>query len=233
MKKSSRGLKITCILFLLFTLFSMNKMRNDYNELSRLFETTTKRYLNTVETKNQLKQEITDLNKCLTDKTKENNQLKNQLEDLKNENNELTEQLQNMKRKNDKLEKQKPQASRGNNRALSFKATAYDLSLNSCGKPVGSKGYGVTANGTNLTGKTRQQAMTVAVDPEIIKLGSKLKITFPEPYDHFSGIYTANDTGGAIKGNKIDVFMGDFKSNKTHQSVWDFGVRDVRVEVLK
>lgn len=119
------------------------------------------------------------------------------------------------------------------NKSQTFKATAYDLSVNSCGKAMGSKGYGITRNGTNLAGKTREQAMTVAVDPKVIKLGTRLKITFPEPYEHFTGIYTANDTGGAIKKYKIDIFMGDFSNNKTHQSVWDFGVRDVQVEILR
>ena len=114
-----------------------------------------------------------------------------------------------------------------------FIATAYDLSVQSCGKPIGHPQYGITSNGTNLAGKTREQAMTIAVDPNVIPLGSQVKITFPEPYTHFNGIYTANDTGGAIKGKKIDIFMGDFNNNKTHQSVWDFGVREVEVQILK
>lgn len=114
-----------------------------------------------------------------------------------------------------------------------FIATAYDLSVQSCGKPIGHPQYGITSNGTNLAGKTREQAMSIAVDPNVIPLGSQVKITFPEPYTHFNGIYTANDTGGAIKGKKIDIFMGDFNNNKTHQSVWDFGVREVEVQILK
>lgn len=114
-----------------------------------------------------------------------------------------------------------------------FIATAYDLSVQSCGKPIGHPHYGITSNGTNLAGKTREQAMSIAVDPNVIPLGSQVKITFPEPYTHFNGIYTANDTGSAIKGKKIDIFMGDFGSNNTDQSVWDFGVREVEVQVLK
>jgi 3D (Asp-Asp-Asp) domain-containing protein len=114
-----------------------------------------------------------------------------------------------------------------------FTATAYDLSVQSCGKPIGHPKYGITSNGTNLAGKTREQAMSIAVDPNVIPLGSQVRITFPEPYTHFNGIYTANDTGGAIKGKKIDIFMGDFNSEKAHQSVWDFGVREVEVQILK
>lgn len=113
-----------------------------------------------------------------------------------------------------------------------FKATAYDLSVQSCGKRVGSKGYGITASGTDISNKTREEAMSVAVDSDIIKLGTKLRITFPEPYEHFNGIYTANDTGSAINGYIVDIFMGDFRSNKSHKSVWDFGVREVYIEVI-
>ena len=114
-----------------------------------------------------------------------------------------------------------------------FTATAYDLSVQSCGKPIGHPQYGITSNGTNIAGKTREQAMSIAVDPNVIPLGSQVKITFPEPYTHFNGVYTANDTGSAIKGKKIDIFMGDFRSNNSNQSVWDFGVREVKVQVLK
>ena len=114
-----------------------------------------------------------------------------------------------------------------------FTATAYDLSVQSCGKPIGHPQYGITSNGTNIAGKTREQAMSIAVDPNVIPLGSQVKITFPEPYTHFNGVYTANDTGSAIKGKKIDIFMGDFRSNNSNQSVWDFGVREVEVQVLK
>ena len=114
-----------------------------------------------------------------------------------------------------------------------FTATAYDLSVQSCGKPIGHPQYGITSNGTNIAGKTREQAMSIAVDPNVIPLGSQVKITFPEPYTHFNGVYTANDTGGGIKGKRVDIFMGDFGSNNSNQSVWDFGVREVEVQILK
>lgn len=116
-----------------------------------------------------------------------------------------------------------------NNKYIIFEATAYDLSINSCGKDRDDKYFGITANGTNLVGKTRKEAMAVAVDPEVIPLGSRLMITFDEPYKHFTGVYTAVDTGSAIKGAIVDVFMGDFYNVSTHQSVWDFGRQKVKV----
>ena len=110
-----------------------------------------------------------------------------------------------------------------------FEATAYDLSIQSCGKPKSSRGYGITANGTNLARHSRESAMTIAVDPNIIPLGTKVYIEFPEQFKYLNGIYTANDTGSAIKGKIIDVFMGDFQQDTTSDEVWEFGRRKVKV----
>lgn len=132
-----------------------------------------------------------------------------------------------------KIEKQKQEEVKYRNLG-SFVATAYDLSVESCGRKMGDKWYGHTANGFNQAGMSREEAMTVAVDPKVIPLGSKLLIEFSEErHKEFNGIYTARDTGRLIKGNKIDIFMGDFQNNKTHDSVWDFGVsRDVSVKLI-
>lgn len=71
---------------------------------------------------------------------------------------------------------------------------------------------------------------TVAVDPDVIPLGTRLYIT---GYD-FSGlpsggmIATATDTGGAIKGKRLDIFVpvGRAEASK-------FGFQYVTVQVLK
>ena len=110
-----------------------------------------------------------------------------------------------------------------------FEATAYDLSIQSCGKSRASRGYGITANGTNIARHSRESAMTIAVDPNIIPLGTKVYIEFPEQFKYLNGIYTANDTGSAIKGKVIDVFMGDFQQDTTSETVWEFGRRKVKV----
>lgn len=110
-----------------------------------------------------------------------------------------------------------------------FEATAYDLSIQSCGKPKSSRGYGITTNGTSIARHSRESAMTIAVDPNIIPLGTKVYIEFPEQFKYLNGIYTANDTGSAIKGKVIDVFMGDFQQDTTSETVWEFGRRKVKV----
>lgn len=113
-----------------------------------------------------------------------------------------------------------------------YKITAYDLSVNSCGKAVGSKGYGITSSGYSLKGMTRAEAMTVAVDPKVIPIGSKIYMEFPSGFSQYNGIYTARDKGGAIKGKRIDLFYGDFNRNSTHPSVMDFGVRYANVYLV-
>lgn len=81
-----------------------------------------------------------------------------------------------------------------------------------CGKGGGKK----TATGTKPTVNR-----TIAVDPKVIPLGSTVYI------DGF-GKYIAEDTGGGIKGNKIDVFVN------SHKEALNLGVkRNIRVKVYK
>lgn len=114
-------------------------------------------------------------------------------------------------------------------RTETFNATAYDLSVDSCGKKSSHPQYGITRSGYSLKGMSRADAMSIAVDPKVIPLGTVVYIEFPSPYEHFNGNYTARDTGGAIKGKIVDIFMGDFNKVKADQSVWDFGRRKVTI----
>lgn len=98
---------------------------------------------------------------------------------------------------------------------MDFTLTAYTAGPESTGKFPGQAGYGVTS-----TGKTATEGRTIAVDPRIIPYGTKV-------YIEGVGIRTAEDTGGAIKGNRIDVYMEGLS-----QAV-QFGVKkNVRVYVL-
>ncbi len=71
---------------------------------------------------------------------------------------------------------------------------------------------------------------TIAVDPKVIPFGTKVYIT---GYN-FGGlpegglIATASDTGSAIKGNRIDIFVPG-----TRSYVSTFGVQNVKVYILK
>ena len=122
--------------------------------------------------------------------------------------------------------------SRGSDRGI-FTATAYDLTVASCGRKESHPSYGITANGTSLKGHTLESIRAIAVDPKVIKLGSKVYIEFiDEEYKYLDGEYTAVDTGSAIKGNKVDIFFGDTGDKDTDQSVWDFGKRKCKVIIL-
>lgn len=104
-------------------------------------------------------------------------------------------------------------------KSMTMSATAYDLSFASCGKRPGDRGYGITASGT----KARPGA--VAVDPKVIPLGTKLYIESLDGTKDY-GFATAEDTGGAIKGKKIDLFFHSAKD------VRNFGRRNVKVYIL-
>ena len=95
------------------------------------------------------------------------------------------------------------------NSGMKVRLTAYTLDVADCGKSPGDHGYGITATGFNLAGLTRSQAMTVAVDPTVFPLGSKIYIKIEGRFSYFSGTYTARDTGGAVHNNTIDVYMVD------------------------
>ena len=97
-----------------------------------------------------------------------------------------------------------------------FKATAYCSCIRCCDKDPSDKWYGITASGK------RAKWGTIAVDRKVIKLGSKLRIDgFPDT------IFRAEDVGGAIKGNRIDVWF------PSHKEALQFGVRKIIVEHVR
>ena len=102
---------------------------------------------------------------------------------------------------------------------ITCNATAYDLSYASCGKNPGDRGYGITASGM------RAQRGVIAVDPRVIPLGTKLYVESMDSYPDY-GYAIAGDTGGAIKGNRVDLFMDSYSE------AMGFGRRQVKVYIL-
>lgn len=100
-----------------------------------------------------------------------------------------------------------------------MRATAYTASYRDTGKNPGDRGFGLTASGTRVK-RVPEGYSTVAVDPQIIPLGTKLYV---EEY----GYAIAEDTGIAIKGNKIDLYF----SSDAQVDRW--GARYVNVYVIK
>ncbi|PWA10073.1 hypothetical protein DCC39_11810 [Pueribacillus theae] len=95
-------------------------------------------------------------------------------------------------------------------KTMTVKATAYTASCKGCS--------GITATGINL--KKNPNAKVISVDPKQIPLGSKVWV---EGY----GEAIAGDTGGAMKGNKIDLHM------PTKKKALNWGVRTVKIKVYQ
>ncbi|MBT2656204.1 LysM peptidoglycan-binding domain-containing protein [Bacillus sp. ISL-18] len=92
---------------------------------------------------------------------------------------------------------------------ITVKATAYTASCEGCS--------GTTATGVDL--KANPDAKVIAVDPKVIPLGSKVYV---EGY----GVATAADTGGAIKGNRIDVFIS------TEHEALKWGNKHITIKII-
>ena len=86
----------------------------------------------------------------------------------------------------------------------SFSATAYSIE-------------GRTASGVH----TRRGI--VAADPRVLPIGSRLRVPEAGEYD---GEYVVHDTGPAIRGREIDIYVPSDAAAKR------FGRRTVKVEVL-
>ena len=104
-------------------------------------------------------------------------------------------------------------------KTMNIKATAYSSDISENGK------WGaVDCLGNPL------KLGTVAVDPKLIPLGTKLYVT---GYD-FNGLpkggmmATATDTGGKIKGERIDIFVPG-----SMDEVNNFGIQYVKVHILQ
>lgn len=68
-------------------------------------------------------------------------------------------------------------------------------------------------------GERLNQGFSVAVDPSVIPYGSKVEID--------GHVYTAQDCGGAIKENRIDVYFDN------HEEALEFGIREKGVYLIE
>ena len=101
-----------------------------------------------------------------------------------------------------------------------FKITAYCPCEICCGywatiRPLDEKDNPIVYT---ATGEIAKSGKTIAVDPNVIPYGTKVKIA--------GQTFIAQDTGGAIKGNRIDVYFN------SHSTALQFGVMTEEVLVL-
>jgi 3D (Asp-Asp-Asp) domain-containing protein len=87
--------------------------------------------------------------------------------------------------------------------SVAYSATAYSL-------------RGRTASGSGV------RRGIIAADPRVLPLGTRVYLTAGQ----YSGTYVVADTGGAIKGRKIDIWMA------SHSEAIRFGRRKVSIKVL-
>ena len=71
---------------------------------------------------------------------------------------------------------------------------------------------GAYANGYTATGEKATQGVTVAADPDVLPMGTKIELD--------GHTYTVQDTGGAIAGNRLDLYFN------SHEDALRWGVRE-------
>lgn len=108
-----------------------------------------------------------------------------------------------------KSEKRSEPKQRESGKVIYMNASAYSANCAGCS--------GITATGINL--HANPNAHVVAVDPSVIPLGTHIYI---EGY----GEYVAADTGGAIRGTRIDIHV------PTQSAAHAFGMHKVKVTIL-
>ena len=97
-----------------------------------------------------------------------------------------------------------PAPAKARHRTMTMRATAY------------------TGHGRTASGKRVRRGM-IAADRRVLPLGTKVRLKNAGQY---SGVYRVEDTGGKIRGRKIDIYMPSRGAAK------QFGRQTVKVEVL-
>ena len=102
-----------------------------------------------------------------------------------------------------------------------FELTAYCPCQRCCGywatqRPMDEEGNPIVYT---ASGAVASEGTTIAVDTDVIPYGTTVKIN--------GHTYIAQDTGGAIDGNRIDVYFAD------HQPALEFGRQSAEVYILE
>ncbi|HJG97445.1 MAG TPA: SH3 domain-containing protein [Romboutsia timonensis] len=107
----------------------------------------------------------------------------------------------------------------GNSTSSSISQNSNSSSNNNVVRTVNVVATAYTGYSTTSTGQKPVWG-TIAVDPKIIPYGTKVYIP------QFGRTFIANNTGGAIKGNKIDIFMN------TKKECYNWGRRTIEIQIL-
>lgn len=88
-------------------------------------------------------------------------------------------------------------------RTCVFTVTAYCPCEKCCGE---------YANGYTATGAKATQGVTIAADPDVLPMGTEIELD--------GHTYTVQDTGGAISGNRLDLYFD------SHEDALQWGVQE-------
>ena len=101
-----------------------------------------------------------------------------------------------------------------------FKTTAYCACKKCCGKWAENRPKDESGNPIvyTATGAVAKEGKTIAVDPSVIPYGTEVIIN--------GHTYIAEDCGGAIKGNRIDIYF------ESHEAALQYGVQQAEVFVM-
>jgi 3D (Asp-Asp-Asp) domain-containing protein len=179
----------------------LDEMNKQYKQLKRNHDRLNLKY-NELKQDYQLLEEQLDSSKQAIEQLeidnqqllKNNQQLRQDLEKQKQENENLKKKLEAMQ-----MTKKPPSMGKKEDGWTYFLATYYDANEQSTGKRPGSPAYGITKSG-----KPVQEGVTLAVDPRVIPLGTWVLVQYP---DGRVEKRQAQDTGSAIKGYKVDIYI--------------------------
>lgn len=224
MKANQTVIKTVLGITLLFGGIGGTYLYDQNTELKEQNNKLEEKHKETLENNSKLKIELKDKSDILTERETKIHNLEKKLQEEKKKLDEKNAELKKAlaakeaKRKQQLVmaekSKQTVSVSRDNgnevvSREFYVTATAYTPWCAGCS--------GITATGINVAANPNMKV--IAVDPRVIPLGSKVWV---EGY----GYAIAGDTGGAIKGNKIDLLM----SSKDKAYQW--GRKKVRIKVL-
>lgn len=197
------------IIILLFTTIFTKQECSKLKETNELLNTSINKQKQTIEKLNieqtslkdninRLEDEKANLNAQITELTAKNKQLQAK-----------HTQTNNTTKATEQPKAQVTTSTQGANLGQ-FKITAYCNCSKCCGKWAG---------GPTASGVMPQAGRTIAVDPKVIPLGTKVIID--------GHTYVAEDTGSAIKGKKIDMYFS------SHSQAMAWGVKHKNVSIAK
>src|SRR5699024_2520235 len=167
-------------------------------------EQTSTKNSNNEKTKDVKTKETKETNKQAETKTKTETNKEKKTTSKSKTNSNRNKKNESNEQKKDKKQKKK------SNKEMTMSATRYTAKCTGCS--------GITATCIDLN--KNPTAKVVAVDPSVIPLGSRVWVSG-------YGEAIAGDTGGAIKGNRIDLHF------PSKDAAYAFGNGTVTVKVLK